>query len=302
MAVEISASIVNFFGSLGGNAIFAITAEVDHLSYQWKRSTDDGETWSNISGGTSTTLSIPIQASVNGNLYRCIAKDYMGHIATSQAGRMSVTSALSTLSEFEPEFTVINEPDDYYGRPGDIATFIVEAEGANLSYQWLCRAPGADNFEYLASSDATTNTLRVEMTAASNGAEYRCFITDANGDMGSTRVATIKLDILDWEMEYNTSGIRTKRVSDEMTYSYMPKQHMPCKILPQHMIPGVLGFQGFFLRSGDSFHNASPFKPCKLPKKQGIQYYMLLPSLRVPWLEKTQLKGNLDLYQILPRY
>ena len=29
-------------------------------------------------------------------------------------------------------------------------------------------------------SDATTNTLRVEMTAASNGAEYCCFITDAN--------------------------------------------------------------------------------------------------------------------------
>ena len=221
MAVEISASIVNFFGSLGGNAIFAITAEVDHLSYQWKHSTDDGETWSNISGGTSTTLSIPIQASVNGNLYRCIAKDYMGHIATSQAGKLTVTSALSTLSEFEPEFTVINEPDDYYGRPGDIATFIVEAEGANLSYQWLCRAPGADNFEYLTSSDATTNTLRVEMTAASNGAEYRCFITDANGDMGATRIATVKLDILDWEMEYNTSGIRTKRVSEEKTYNYI---------------------------------------------------------------------------------
>ena len=68
-------------------------------------------------------------------------------------------------------------------------------------------------------NDTTANTLRVEMTAASNGAEYRCFITDANGDMGSTRVATIKLDILDWEMEYNTSGIRTKRVSEEKTCS-----------------------------------------------------------------------------------
>ena len=211
----------NYYGTVGGTATFTVAASGDRVTYQWQRSTDDGETWSNISGGTSTTLSIPIQASVNGYLYRCIAKDYMGHIATSQSGKLTVTSALSTLSEFEPEFTVINEPDDYYGRPGDIATFIVEAEGANLSYQWLCRAPGADNFEYLTSSDATTNTLRVEMTAASNGAEYRCFITDANGDMGSTRVATIKLDILDWEMEYNTSGIRTKRVSEEKTYNYI---------------------------------------------------------------------------------
>ena len=59
------------------------------------------------------------------------------------------------------------------------------------------------------------------MTAASNGAEYRCFITDANGDMGSTRIATVKLDTRDWQMEYNTSGLRTRRISDDKTYSYI---------------------------------------------------------------------------------
>ncbi len=219
--VVITTQPENYYGTVGGTATFTVAASGDRVTYQWQRSINDGETWDNISGGTSTTLSVPIQAGLNGYLYRCIAKDYMGHIATSQAGKLTVSSGLSTISEFEPEFTVINEPDDYYGRPGDTATFIVEAEGENLSYNWLCRAPGANNFEYLTSSDATTNTLRVEMTAASNGAEYRCFITDANGDMGSTRIATVKLDILDWEMEYNTSGIRTKRVSEEKTYNYI---------------------------------------------------------------------------------
>ena len=219
--VVITTQPENYYGTVGGTATFTVAASGDRVTYQWQRSINDGETWDNISGGTSTTLSVPNQAGLNGYLYRCIAKDYMGHIATSQAGKLTVSSGLSTISEFEPEFTVINEPDDYYGRPGDTATFIVEAEGENLSYNWLCRAPGANNFEYLTSSDATTNTLRVEMTAASNGAEYRCFITDANGDMGSTRIATVKLDILDWEMEYNTSGIRTKRVSEEKTYNYI---------------------------------------------------------------------------------
>lgn len=219
--VVITTQPENYYGTVGGTATFTVAASGDRVTYQWQRSINDGETWDNISGGTSTTLSVPIQAGLNGYLYRCIAKDYMGHIATSQAGKLTVTSAISPLSEFEPEFTVINEPDDYYGRPGDIATFIVEAEGENLSYNWLCQEPGSDHFEYLTSSDATTNTLRVEMTAASNGAEYRCFITDANGDVGSTRVATIKLDILDWEMEYNASGVRTKRVSEEKTYNYI---------------------------------------------------------------------------------
>ena len=59
------------------------------------------------------------------------------------------------------------------------------------------------------------------MTAESNGAEYRCFITDSAGEMASTRIATVKLDILDWTMEYNTSGQRTKRISDEKTYTYI---------------------------------------------------------------------------------
>ena len=70
-------------------------------------------------------------------------------------------------------------------------------------------------------SDATSSTLRVEMTAESNGAEYRCFITNSAGEMASTRIATVKLDILDWTMEYNTSGQRTKRISDEKTYTYI---------------------------------------------------------------------------------
>ena len=217
--VVITTQPENYYGTTGSTAIFTVAASGDRVTYQWQCSTDDGETWSNVNGSTSTTLNIPIQASVSGNLYRCIAKDYMGHAATSQAGKLTVTSAVSTLSEFDPEYTLINEPDDYYGRPGDTATFIVEAEGANLSYQWLCRAPGSSNFEYL--TGETSPTLRVEMTAESEGAEYRCFITDANGDMGSTRIATVKLDTRDWQMEYNTSGLRTRRISDDNTYSYI---------------------------------------------------------------------------------
>ena len=217
--VVITTQPENYYGTTGSTATFTVAASGDRVTYQWQCSTDDGETWSNVNGSTSTTLNIPIQASVNGNLYRCIAKDYMGHVATSQAGRLTVTSSVATYSEFDPEFTLINEPDDYYGRPGDTATFIVEAEGANLSYQWLCRAPGSRNFEYL--TGETSPTLRVEMTAESEGAEYRCFITDAHGDMGSTRIATVKLDTRDWQMEYNTSGLRTRRISDDKTYSYI---------------------------------------------------------------------------------
>ena len=189
------------------------------MTYQWQRSKDEGKTWTDISGETSETLNVTIQSSDFGSQYRCIAKDFMGHVATSQAGKLA--SSIASQSAWDPEYTIINEPDDYYGRPGDIATFIVEAEGKNLSYQWLYQAPGSDEFVYCTSSDATTNTLRVEMTTESDGAQYRCFITDANGDMGSTRCATVKLDVRDWTMEYEAGGLRTKRSSAEKTYNYI---------------------------------------------------------------------------------
>ena len=64
-------------------------------------------------------------------------------------------------------------------------------------------------------------TIRVEMTAESDGAQYCCFITDANGDMGSTRTATVRLDVRDWTMEYEAGGLRTKRSSAEKTYNYI---------------------------------------------------------------------------------
>ena len=111
--VVITTQPENYYGTTGSTATFTVAASGDRVTYQWQCSTDDGETWSNVNGSTSTTLNIPIQASVNGNLYRCIAKDYMGHAATSQAGKLTVTSAVSTLSEFDPEYTLINEPDDY---------------------------------------------------------------------------------------------------------------------------------------------------------------------------------------------
>ena len=189
------------------------------MTYQWQRSKDEGKTWTDISGETSETLNVTIQSSDFGSQYRCIAKDFMGHVATSQAGKLA--SSIASQSAWDPEYTIINEPDDYYGRPGDIATFIVEAEGKNLSYQWLYQAPGTDELVYCTSSDATTNTLRVEMTAENDGAQYRCFITDANGDMGSTRTATVRLDVRDWTMEYEAGGLRTKRSSAEKTYNYI---------------------------------------------------------------------------------
>lgn len=217
--VVITTQPENAFGEAGATATFTVAAKGDQLSYQWQSSTDDGKTWSNVSGGTSATLQVTVQPSSNGTLYRCVVQDAMGHVSKSQAGKLTVTGVAAAFNEFEPQYTMLNEPDDYYGRPGDTATFVVEVEGKELSYQWLYCPPGAGDFQYI--PDATSNTLRVPMTEASDGASYRCFITDFTGNMGTSRIATVKLDTRDWQMEYDASGQRTKRISADKTYEYI---------------------------------------------------------------------------------
>ena len=68
--VVITTQPENYYGTVGGTATFTVAASGDRVTYQWQRSINDGETWDNISGGTSTTLSVPIQAGLNGYLYR----------------------------------------------------------------------------------------------------------------------------------------------------------------------------------------------------------------------------------------
>ena len=68
-------------------------AEGDRVTYQWQRSKDEGKTWTDISGETSETLNVTIQSSDFGSQYRCIAKDFMGHVATSQAGKLASSIA-----------------------------------------------------------------------------------------------------------------------------------------------------------------------------------------------------------------
>jgi hypothetical protein len=68
-------------------------------TYQWEISTDDGETWGNVSNGgvysgaTLATLSISDNTGLDGNQYRCIAD------ATGPESIAAVTSSAATLTE-----------------------------------------------------------------------------------------------------------------------------------------------------------------------------------------------------------
>lgn len=90
---------------------------------------------------------------------------------------------------------IVSQPVDYVGMVGDNATFTVVAEGEDLSYQWYYFDNAASDWKK--SSNGTTATLSVEFKEYRNNQQYRCEITDADGNTVTTNTVKITAKVVD---------------------------------------------------------------------------------------------------------
>ncbi len=88
--------------------------------------------------------------------------------------------------------SITGQPTDFTGPLNSYATFHVEAAGTGLTYQWQSYTNG----KWVNNSFATsrTDTLRVKITEARDGAQYRCVITDASGNRVESNAATLHVE------------------------------------------------------------------------------------------------------------
>lgn len=110
--------------------------------------------------------------------------------------------------------TVTAHPTDYIGLVGEIATFTVAAEGEGLKYQWYYYDTAACDWKR--ASNGTFATLSVEFRSYRNNQEYRCVITDSDGNTVTTDTVRlvakeVDLSILTQPMDYVGS------VNDELS-------------------------------------------------------------------------------------
>ena len=81
------------------------------------------------------------------------------------------------------------QPQDYVGKLNSTATFTVAAEGDGLTYQWQI----SDDGENWTNSSVKRAVYTTKLTAARDGRQVRCVVTDANGTKVTSAVATMKL-------------------------------------------------------------------------------------------------------------
>ena len=126
--------------------------------------------------------------------------------------------------------TITTQPQDYTGPAGTSAKFTVKAAGENLTYQWYSKTP---NGSWTKSNFAgnKTATLTVSVTAARNGYQYRCVVSNEAGSVTSNAATlhvvtppTITTQPQDCTGPAGTQAKFTvKATGDNLTYQWYSK-------------------------------------------------------------------------------
>jgi len=161
----------------GQTATFTVAATGNPSpTVQWQVSTDGGNTFSNIAGATSTTLTLSgTTPSQNGTIYQAVLTNSVGTVTTTRA----------TLNvRFAPIVTV--NPTSQTVTAGQSVTFTAGAT-ANPSptIQWQVSTDGGNTFSNISGAQGTTYTLS-STTSSQNGYEYRAVFTDSLGSATTT--------------------------------------------------------------------------------------------------------------------
>lgn len=108
----------------GNNATFTTAAFGTDMAIKWEQSTDNGITWSTISGATSPTLTFASSNTMDGNMYHAIYTNSYGQVTSSPA-RLTVN-----VSGWTP-LTLLNSWG-YYGSPYNTAGYMKTSSGIVL--------------------------------------------------------------------------------------------------------------------------------------------------------------------------
>jgi hypothetical protein len=168
----------------GGPVSFTVSANGNPTpTVQWQVSSNGGITWSNISGATSTTLTLDnVTDAMNDNEYQAVLTNSSG----------SAASAVATLTVNAPSAPVITGyPSNQIVTTGQTAVFTASATGGPPpTVQWQVSSDGGKTWTNI--SGATSMALMLDdVTAAMNGNEYHAVFTNIGGSTVSSAASLI---------------------------------------------------------------------------------------------------------------
>ncbi|MBP5463378.1 MAG: hypothetical protein J6Y20_14830 [Lachnospiraceae bacterium] len=168
---------------VGSTAKFTIAATGKAtLTYQWQYRKNETSDWANSgqTGAKTDTLLVSTTAALHGYQFRCIATDGNGQKSYSKTVTLTLKPRITT------------QPVDKSVTAGSTAKFTVAATGkATLTYQWQYRKNSSSAWANSGQSGNKTATLSVASTKSLNGYQFRCIVTDGNGQKSYSNTVTM---------------------------------------------------------------------------------------------------------------
>ena len=112
---------------------------------------------------------------------------YTAHICETDGDYFETDIVPALGSELE----ILTQPVDYTGLVGSDASFCVEVNKSDVTYQWMYSNNGGKSWSVSSLSGCTTAELTVHMKAFRVGQMYKCVITDAEGKTVITDVVSM---------------------------------------------------------------------------------------------------------------
>ena len=165
----------------GARATFTVSVSgipAPAVTWQVRRA---GGTWAPVAGATGRTLEVVAGAAVDGNEYRAVATNSVA-TAESASARLTVRKAAPVVTQ---------QPADVSVRLGAKATFTAKASGYPApAVRWESRKGSA---AWKAVPGATSTTLTLTASKATDGTQVRAVFTNASGSVTSA-VARLSAD------------------------------------------------------------------------------------------------------------
>lgn len=167
----------------GATVQFAVETTGDVVSYKWEYR----KIWkwfnTTMEGHDTNTLTVPVNGNRNGYDYRCTVTFADGTVLVSDMAELTAVT----------EITDVVGPNDQTVVLGYKGQFTASAQGEGIKYQWQYKRPGSELWINTAMEGCTKPTVLIETTAARDGYQYRCEITDVTGNVVYTEPATMRV-------------------------------------------------------------------------------------------------------------
>ncbi len=164
---------------VGTDAVFTASATGGPNTYQWQVSNNGGATWTDITGATSTTLTVSaVTATMNNYRYRVVIT------AAPCAGSVTSSAAILTVNNLP---TVTLASPDLSITPGQTTTLTATSTPA----------AAANGFVWTFNGGALAGTANTQSVRIDGLGTYQVRVTDVNGCVNTSNTLTVGAEASD---------------------------------------------------------------------------------------------------------